>query len=71
MDILPPMTIIAVEPSDIETLSLSLTPPVAEKIDEMCSLILDEIIAAGGSYAKKPEASSPLCRGSRRLVEPG
>ena len=52
--ILPPTVIIAVEPLDMETLSLSLTPPVAEKIDEMCSRILDEITAAGGSYDPKP-----------------
>jgi hydrogenase maturation protease len=71
MDILPPMTIIAVEPGDIETPSLSLTPPVAGKIDEMCLLILDEIIAAGGSYAKKPEPSNPLYPGSRHLVDCG
>jgi hydrogenase maturation protease len=55
--ILPPTVIIAIEPLDIETPSLSLSPPVAEKIHEMCSRILDEITAAGGSYGWKPEAS--------------
>jgi hydrogenase maturation protease len=53
--ILPPTVIIAIEPHDMETLSLSLTPPVAEKIDEMCTRILDEITSAGGSYKPKPE----------------
>ena len=53
--ILPPTVIIAIEPLDIETPSLSLTAPVAEKIDEMCARILDEITAAGGSYEPKPE----------------
>ena len=57
LGILPPTVIVAIEPLDIETPSLSLTPPVAEKIDEMCARILDEITAAGGSYEPKPEAS--------------
>jgi hypothetical protein len=29
--------------------------PVAEKIDELCGLILDEITALGGSYERKPK----------------
>jgi|GEM_PF-369973 hydrogenase maturation protease len=56
LGILPVTVIIGIEPLDIETSSISLTPPVAEKIDEMCGRILDEIIAAGGSYEPKPEA---------------
>jgi hydrogenase maturation protease len=55
LDILPAIVIIGIEPLDIETPSLSLTPPVAEKIDEMCGRILDEITAVGGSYERKPE----------------
>jgi hydrogenase maturation protease len=55
LDILPAIVIIGIEPLDIETPSLSLTAPVAEKIDEMCARILDEITAAGGSYEPKPE----------------
>jgi hydrogenase maturation protease len=57
LDILPTIVIIGIEPLDIETPSLSLTAPVAEKIDEMCGRILDEITAAGGSYELKPEVN--------------
>jgi hydrogenase maturation protease len=59
MGYLPPTTIIAIEPLDIVTFSAVLTPPLAEKLEDLCHRVLDEIKKAGGAFTlKKPEPQS-------------
>lgn len=45
--------ILGVEPMDIETMSMELTPATRSKIDPMVALVLDEIKRLGGSYWEK------------------
>ena len=55
MGYLPPTIIVAIEPQDIVTLGAALTPLVAEKLEDLCSRVLDEIKSAGGVVTpKKP-----------------
>ncbi len=56
LDKVPETVILGVEPEDIETLSLELTPAIQCCVDPMIDLILEELRRLGGSYWKK-EAS--------------
>jgi hydrogenase maturation protease len=49
----PETVIIGVEPADIETQSLELTPVTQTRIDPMIDMALDELTRCGGSYWKK------------------
>jgi hydrogenase maturation protease len=53
LDILPPTIIIAIEPLDMTTMSVSLTPEVSEKLYELCLRVLEEIKTAGGEFCLK------------------
>jgi hydrogenase maturation protease len=59
MAMLPPTVIIAIEPQDMTTISTNLTSPVAEKLEELCGRVLDEIKIAGGSFALKKTGPEP------------
>ncbi len=50
LDKVPETVILGVEPGDIETLGLELTPVVQEKIDKMMNLVLAELDRLGGKY---------------------
>ncbi len=53
LDKVPVTVILGVEPEDIETLGLELTPTTRSKVDPMIDMILAELKRLGGSYQKK------------------
>jgi len=53
LDKVPETVIVGVEPEDIETLSLELTPPVQEKMDDLIAMVLRELDRLGGGYHEK------------------
>jgi hydrogenase maturation protease len=53
LEVLPPTVIIAIEPLDMTTMSVSLTAEVAEKLDEFCLRMMEEIKIAGGGFSLK------------------
>ena len=57
LDKVPETVIVGVEPEDIETLGLELTPPVEEKIDDLIAMVLRELDRLGADYHKKEESS--------------
>jgi len=56
LDKVPETVIVGVEPEDIETLSLELTPTIQSRVDPVIDMILEELRRLGGSYWEK-EAS--------------
>lgn len=54
LDKVPETVILGVEPADIETQSLELTPATQSRIAPMIDMVLDEVKRFGGSYWKKP-----------------
>jgi hydrogenase maturation protease len=53
LDKVPQTVIFGVEPQDIETLSIELTPTVQKQIDPMIEMVLAEIARWGASYHKR------------------
>jgi len=53
LDKVPETVIVGVEPEDIETLGLELTPPVQEKMDDLIAMVLRELDRLGAGYHKK------------------
>jgi hydrogenase maturation protease len=53
LEILPPTVIIAIEPFDIETMGISMTPIIQANFDNLCMRVLDEIMATGVTFFKK------------------
>lgn len=53
LDKVPETIILGVEPADIETQSLELTPATRSRIDPMIDMVLDELKRFGGSCRKK------------------
>ena len=53
LDKVPETVILGVEPADIETQSLELTPATQSRIDPMIAMVLDELKRFGGSCRKK------------------
>ena len=53
LDKVPETVILGVEPADIDTLSLELTPTVQSRIDPMIDMVLDELKRCGASWSKK------------------
>jgi hydrogenase maturation protease len=53
LDKVPETVILGVEPADIDTLSLELTPAVQSRIDPMIGMVLDELKRCGASWSKK------------------
>jgi len=59
LDRVPETVILGVEPEDIETVGLELTPAVRDKMDELIAKVLEEIRHLGSSYkALTPEKSN-------------
>jgi len=58
LDKVPETVIVGVEPQDIETVGLELTPPVQAKIGELKGMVLKELDRLGGRYCPKGEALS-------------
>jgi hydrogenase maturation protease len=55
----PQTIILGVEPQDIETLQMELTPLIQRKVDPMIDLILGEVAGLGGSFQKRSTAYVP------------
>lgn len=53
LDKVPETVILGVEPADIDTLSLELTPAVQSRIDPVIDMVLDELKRCGASWSKK------------------
>jgi hydrogenase maturation protease len=52
----PQVVVVGVEPQDITTMEVELTPAIAAKIPELASMVLAELDALGVSYSIKPPA---------------
>jgi len=52
LDRVPQTVIIGVEPEDIETQSLELTPPIRAKVDPVIDMVLAELDRLGATYKK-------------------
>ena len=50
LDKVPETVIVGVEPKDIETLGLELTPPVQEKMGDLIAMVLRELDRLGAGY---------------------
>ena len=53
LDKVPETVIVGVEPEDIETLGLELTPPVQEKMGDLVAMVLRELDRLGAGYHEK------------------
>jgi hydrogenase maturation protease len=53
LDHVPKTVIVGVEPEDIETLSIDLTPTTRAKMDDVIQMVLIELDRLGVSYSKK------------------
>ena len=56
LDKVPETVIVGVEPLDIETLAVELTPTTASRIDDMIKMVLSELDRLGVTYAEKERA---------------
>jgi hydrogenase maturation protease len=65
LDNVPKTVIIGVEPEDIQTLSLVLTPTLQSKVDQVVKMVLKELERLGVSYRKK----DPVKHVSRDSIE--
>ncbi|HUV51137.1 MAG TPA: HyaD/HybD family hydrogenase maturation endopeptidase [Anaerolineae bacterium] len=59
LDKVPKTVILGVEPEDIDTLSIELTPAVQTKVDQMIEMILAELDPLGVSYQKRSNVYVP------------
>ncbi|MFP3910945.1 MAG: HyaD/HybD family hydrogenase maturation endopeptidase [Desulfobacteraceae bacterium] len=62
LDRVPETVIVGVEPEDIETLSLELTPAVKEKIEDLIHMVFTELDRLGAGY--HPRRSPPDHQGA-------
>jgi len=53
LDKVPETVIVGVEPKDIETLGLELTPPVQKKMGDLIDMVLRELDRLGAGYHEK------------------
>jgi hydrogenase maturation protease len=60
LDHVPKTVIIGVEPEDIDTQSLELTPPIQAKVDPVIEMVLSELERLGVTY-KKGNADNVSC----------
>lgn len=59
LDKVPETVIVGIEPQDIETLSIELTPVTAEKIDEMVQMVLAELDRLNVPYTQRSGVNVP------------
>ena len=53
LDKVPETVILGVEPEDITTLGIELTPTIRARVDDMIKVVLEELTSLGGSYCTK------------------
>lgn len=58
LDHVPETVILGVEPQDIETLSIELTPAIQDKVDFLADKVLSELDRLGAKYRHKGESQS-------------
>ena len=58
LDKVPETVIVGVEPEDITTMSIELTPTVHARVDELVEAVLKELTNLGGSYCARQEGES-------------
>ena len=58
LDKVPETIILGVEPEDITTLGIDMTPTVRARIDDLIQAALKELVRLGGSYCSKEEGDS-------------
>jgi len=58
LDKVPETVIIGVEPEDIDTQSLDLTPAIQAKVDPVIEMVLAELVRLGGSYCCRNDGIS-------------
>jgi hydrogenase maturation protease len=51
----PTTIVVGIEPGDMTTLSVELTPTIAGKMDELCAMVLAELDRLGCDYCPKPD----------------
>ena len=61
LDKVPETVILGVEPSDIETLSIELTPTTRVKIDQMIEMVFSELDRLGVSFNRKEAMDNVSC----------
>ena len=54
----PDCVVIGVEPFDYQTMSVDISPGLAERLDAMAAFALREIEAGGGSFAPRPASET-------------
>lgn len=55
----PTVVVVGVEPQDITTLDMALTPAIAGKIEDLAGMVLSELDRLQASYCPKAEPSCP------------
>lgn len=55
----PQVVVVGIEPEDITTMDVELTPTIAAKVAEMAAMVLVELDALGIAYNIKPLEASP------------
>ena len=55
LDHVPRTTIIGIEPKDLNTLEMELTPEIESKLDQLADMVLAEVVKLGGSYSLKTD----------------
>ena len=68
LDHVPETVILGIEPQDIETLSIELTPAIQDKVDFLVDKVLSELDRLGAKYRHKgerPHVSSHSCQDYR------
>jgi len=63
LDKVPETVILGIEPLDIESLSIELTPVVQEKVDSLIDMVLKELDRLGVCYRSKKLSKNRLLRG--------
>jgi hydrogenase maturation protease len=58
LDKVPETVIVGVEPEDITTMSLVLTPTVGVRVDDLVEAVLKELTNLGGSYCPRKESDT-------------
>ena len=59
IDHTPETIVIGIEPEDIQTMEMELTPTISEKMDALVSMVIEELDRLNVPYGNKPGPSSP------------
>lgn len=71
LDKTPETVIVGVEPKDIQTVGLELTPPVRERVDDLILMVLGELDRLGAGYRPRrllDQEQSPILQTAERNI---